>query len=286
MEIKVSAQEVQETLNAARSGATDEAVEAFKKLGILKCKEAAPLLISRITDKAPRIRLVCVQESIDILGKAALKHLVTRLEDNVVEIGMTAASHLAYLGTQKAAEALIRAAGSTDLIIQTHGTYGLSFWDSKEGSNALRKAVLDPDSDFRGTIAIALGQIGGKKVPPELTRAFNRATDEAEKMQIATALTMLGDDQREVIREGLRSQWVPIKFAALTCVKTLKDKGAFLDIVPLLKDVNESISREANDTLEAIGLTQKEKRFISKNDQAKYVIKRALPEGYQMDADE
>jgi len=286
MEIKISSQEVQETLNTARSGATAEAVTAFKKLGILKCKEAAPVLIARITDKDPQIRLVCVQESIDILGKAALKHLVARLEDKVIQIGMTAASQLAYLGTRKAAEALIRAAGSTDLIIQTHGTYGLSFWDSKEGAGVLRRAVLDPDSEYRGTIALALGQIGGKKVPPELVRAFARATDEAEKMQIAAALTMLGDDQREVIREGLRSQWVPVKYAALTCVKELKDKGAFLDIVPLLKDVNESISREASDTLEAIGLTQKEKRFLSINDQAKYAIKKGLPEGYQMDADE
>lgn len=286
MEIKISAQEVQETLNAARSGATDEAIEAFKKLGILKCKDAAPILISRITDKDPQIRLVCVQESIDILGKTALKHLVARLEDNVIQIGMTAASQLAYLGTKKAAEALIQASGSKDLIIQTHGTYGLSFWYSKDGAGVLRKAVLNPDSDYRGTVAIALGQIGGKKVPGELVRAFARATDEAEKMQIAAALTMLGDDRREVIREGLRSQWVPIKFAALTCVKTIKDKGAFLDIVPLLKDVDEGISREASDTLEAIGLTQKEKRFVSINDSAKYAIKRSLPEGYQMDADE
>ena len=286
MEIKISAQEVKETLDAARSGATAEAVEAFKKLGILKCKEAASILIARITDKDPEIRLVCVQESVDILGKAAVKHLAARLDDTVIHIAMAAASQLAYLGTQKAAEALIRAAGSTDLIIQTHGTYGLSFWNSKEGAGVLRKAVLDPDSDFRGTIAIALGQIGGKKVPPELVRAFARATDEAEKMQIAAALTMLGDDQREVIREGLRSQWAPVKFAALTCVKAIKDKDVFLDIVPLLKDVDEGISREASDTLEAIGLTQKEKRFLSKNDQAKYAIKRALPEGYQMDADE
>ena len=286
MEIKISAQEIQNTINTARTGATPEAVEAFKKLGMLKCKQAGPALIARITDKDPEIRLVCTQESVDILGKAALKYLVACLEDKVIQIGMTAAAQLACLGTRKAAEALIQAAGSTDLIIQTHGTYGLDFWDSKEGAGVLRKAVLDQDSEYRGTVAIALGQIGGKKVPPELARAFNRATDEAEKMQIAAALTMLGDDRREVIREGLRSQWVPVKFAALTCVKAIKDKGAFLDIVPLLKDVDEGISREASDTLEAIGLTQKEKRFLSKNDQAKYAIKRALPEGYQMDADE
>jgi HEAT repeat protein len=126
MEIKISAQEVKETLNTARLGATDEAVEAFEKLGMLKCREAAPILIARITDKDPQIRLVCVQESVDFLGKAALKHLVARLEDKTIQIGMAAASQLAYLGTQKAAEALIcsvpatrgRKAGSNSHLIE------------------------------------------------------------------------------------------------------------------------------------------------------------------------
>jgi len=267
MEIKISAQEVKETLDAARSGATAEAVEAFKKLGILKCKEAASILIARITDKDPEIRLVCVQESVDILGKAAVKHLAARLDDTVIHIAMAAASQLAYLGTQKAAEALLRAANSSNPIIETNGAYGLGFWDSKEGAKVLLEAVSNTGYNYRGAAALALGQIGGKKIPPALVKAFNRATDEDEKMQIAAALTMLGDDQRELIR-------------------ALKDKGAFLDIIPLLKDTNVNVSQAAEDTLEEIGVTQKERRLMSKREQAKCDIRKALPEGYQLEADE
>ena len=286
MEIKISAQEVQVTLDAARSGATADAVEAFKKLGILKCKEAAPILIVRITDKDPEIRLVCVQESVDILGKAAVKYLDARLEDTVINIAMAAASQLAYLGTQKAAEALLRAANSSNPIIETNGAYGLGFWNSKEGTKVLLEAVSNTGYNYRGAAALALGQIGGKKIPPALVKAFNHATDEDEKMQIAAALTMLGDDQREIIREGLQSQLPGRKLVALFCIRALKDKGAFLDIVPLLKDTNVNVAQAAEDTLEEIGATQKERRLISKREQAKCDIRKALPEGYQLEADE
>ena len=286
MEIIISAQEVQETIDAARSGATAKAVEAFKKLGILKCKEAVPILIVRITDKDPEIRLVCVQESVDILGKAAVKYLAARLEDTVIHIAMAAASQLAYLGTQKAAEALLRAANSSNPIIETNGAYGLGFWDSKEGAKVLLEAVSNTGYNYRGAAALALGQIGGKKIPPALVKAFNRATDEDEKMQIAAALTMLGDDQREIIREGLQSQLPGRKLVALFCIRALKDKGAFLDIVPLLKDTNVNVAQAAEDTLEAIGVTQKERRLISKREQAKCDIRKVLPEGYQLEADE
>lgn len=286
MEIRISAQEIEDTLNTARAGVTADAVEAFRKLGMLKCKEAAPVLIARLTDKDTRIRLVCVEESVEILGKSAAPYLAARLEDKCVQVAMEAAARLACIGSLKAAEALIRAAGSNNHIIETNGAYGLGYWTSKEGNPALLEAVLNPDYNYRGAVALALGQTGDKEVIPQLTRAFARATDEEERIHIATALTMLGDDQKEVIREGLQSSATKRKLTALACVRELMDKDAFLDIVPLLKDADANVRMDASDTLETLGITQEEKRLVSKTERAKYEIRKALPDGYKLDADE
>lgn len=286
MEYRISSREINETLNTARRGKAPEAAEAFRKLALVKCREAKPAVIARLADKDPQIRLACTQECSAILGKAAARYLAARLSDTVIEIGMVAAEQLAVLGTRQAAEELVKAADSADPIIQTHGTYGLGYWTSKAGSPVLRKAVAEPGLACPGATALALGRIGGKRVPGELVSAFNRVTNEVERMEIAAGLTLLGSDQRETIREGLRSQWSTVKLSALGCVSAINDRGAFLDIVPLLRDRDSSVSSQAETVLESLGLTQKEKRFLTRKEIAKYELRKALPEGYQLEADE
>lgn len=286
MEYKISSREMRETLNIARTGSAPEAVEALQKLALLKCKKAVPTVIARLSDKDPQLRLTCTQECAAILGKSAARHLAARLSDKVIEVGMVAAEQLAILGTRQAAEELVKAAASEDPIIQTHGTYGLSYWTSKAGVPVLRKAVIEPGFPCPGAAAMALGQIGVKRIPGELTSAFNRVTNEVERMEIAAALTLLGSDQREIIHEGLRSQWSTVKLSALGCALAINDKEAFLDIVPLLRDRDSGVSSQAENVLESLGLTQKEKRFITRKEAAKYDLRKSLPEGYQLEADE
>lgn len=275
---------MQETLIAARHGTTREAVAAFKELGRHKCKAGGPALLSRIADKNAEIRLVCVQESIDILGEAAFEHLVAALRDPVIQIGMIAASHLAWIGTQRAAQVLVQAASGTDQVVQTHGAYGLEFWRSKDGMLVLLEALADRRFPYRGTAALALARSGVREALPALAEAFAHERNWGDKMQMAAALTLLGNDRREFIREGLRSEWSDRRLAALICAQELKDKDAFCDIVPLLHSMDVEVSLQAAETLKAIGVPQKEKRKKLLADIAKLSIKRRLPEGYRVEA--
>ena len=271
---------IAELLQAARATDPATAIAAIQRLGVLKAPEAAPVILARITDGDPAIRKVCTEECVDILGPDAVSLLEGRLLDSVIEIGMTAAQALAYAGTAKAAEVLIRAASNSETVISVHGSYGLGFWTSRDGFKVMLRAIVKGNDVCRGDVALALGRIGAPDALPLLKIAFHSEIDEENRLKIATAQTLLGNDKKEFIRQVLRSGESRLQYAALACVELVKDKGALFDILPLLGSSNCELSAAAAATLEKIGLLLPEKKEFSRDEKAKLWLSFMIPPGY------
>lgn len=274
-----------ELLQAAHAADPAMAIAAIQRLGLLKAPEAAPVILARITDEDAAIRKVCTEECVDILGPDAVSLLEGRLLDSVIEIGMTAAQALAYVGTAKAAKVLIRAAASSETVISVHGSYGLGFWTSRDGFKVMFRAVVRGNDSCRGEAALALGRIGDTDALPLLKIAFHNESNEENRLKIATAQTLLGNDKKEFIRQVLRSGDSRLQYAALPCIELVKDKGALFDILPLLGSSNYELAVAAAAALEKIGLLLPEKKEFSRDEDAKLWLKIMGPANYTVTTD-
>lgn len=146
---------------------------ACEMLGRIGSPRSVPVLLERLDDRRPEVRMAAVRALGDIgsaeaavaLSEAFLKRRVA--PTNVVN------DALRRIGGE-AVTAFERGLASTDPIVRVSSCFGLSGIAEEPGARVLRLAVvLDSDSDarVRAAAAAALGILGGDDAPPALRRA-------------------------------------------------------------------------------------------------------------------
>jgi HEAT repeat protein len=146
---------------------------ACEMLGRIGARRSVPVLLARLGDRRPEVRIAAVQalgdigsaEAVPALGEAFLERRVAP-----TDIVMDA---LRRIGGD--AETLfVRGIGSTDPIVRISSCFGLAAICEPGGSATRQLAAVlasDPDGRVRAAAASGLGRVGGDDAPAELVRA-------------------------------------------------------------------------------------------------------------------
>jgi HEAT repeat protein len=146
---------------------------ACEMLGKIGCPQSVPVLLARLQDRRPEVRIAAVQALGDIGSDEAVPALSAAfLERRVAPTNVVNAA-LRRIGAE-AAPAFERGVVSDDPVVRVSSCFGLSGIAESHGGAVYRLAEV-PASDFgprvRAAAASALGIVGGGNAPPEILHA-------------------------------------------------------------------------------------------------------------------
>lgn len=182
---------------ALRDGDIRARRQAAAALQIQGDQRAVDPLIAALADDSPDVRAI-VARALGALGDPrAVDPLSEALDDPLPEVRAEIIRALRRLGDRRAVEAFIRALRDPEWGIRQIAAGALGDMGDARAVGPLLRAFMEEDEDIisRGTIAIALGALGGPAVRP-LIGALDRG-DSATRALAALAL-VYPDEPRAV----------------------------------------------------------------------------------------
>ena len=146
---------------------------ACEMLGRIGVRRSVPVLLARLEDRRPEVRMAAVQALGDIGSGEAVPALGEAFLDRRVAPTDVVMDALRRIGGE-AVTVFEQGVGSTDPIVRISSCFGLAAMAEERVPCAFRLAVvLDSDSDarVRAAAAAALGILGGADAPAALRRA-------------------------------------------------------------------------------------------------------------------
>lgn len=174
---------------------------ACEMLGKIGSPSSVPVLIARLDDRRPEVRVAAVRALGEIRADEAVPALSEAfLERRIAPTNVVNAA-LRRIGGESA-PAFEQGITSPDPIVRVSSCFGMSGIAESHGGAVHRLAVVlaaDPDPGVRTAAASALGIVGGGDAPPELVRA----TTDPEVQVRRSAVRALGSFDDPTIGEAL-----------------------------------------------------------------------------------
>ena len=148
---------------------------ACELLGKIGAERSVPVLLERLEDRRPEVRMAAVRALGDIGSPDALPALSDAFLARRCAPTNVVHHALRRIGGD-AVRTFERGVGSEDPIVRVSSCFGLSEMAEERASSTFRLAGLldtDPDARVRTAAAAALGILGGDDVPAALLRATN-----------------------------------------------------------------------------------------------------------------
>lgn len=146
---------------------------ACEMLGKIGSPTSVPVLIERLKDRRPEVRMAAVRALGDIRSDEAIPALSEAFLERRVAPTNVVNDALRKIGGG-AAPAFEQGIASPDPIVRVSSCFGLSGIAESHGGAVYRLAVVlasDSDAPVRAAAATALGIVGGGNAPPELVAA-------------------------------------------------------------------------------------------------------------------
>ena len=146
---------------------------ACEMLGTIGSPSSVPVLLERLKDRRPEVRMAAVRALGDIRSDEAIPALSEAFLERSVAPTNVVNDALRKIGGDSA-PAFEQGMASTDPIVRVSSCFGLSGIAESHGGAVNRLAVVlasDPEARVRAAAAHALGIVGGGNAPPELVAA-------------------------------------------------------------------------------------------------------------------
>jgi len=192
---------------------------------------AVPALVQSLeesTDKTQRMRVVDVLVRI---GEEAERETLALLADEQWYVRRNAAFVLAYIGGERSAGPLTRAATDSEPRVRTEAVRALGRIGGPEAEQALLRSLRDADLHVAGAAAEALGKHGGEETVTALSGildkhgVFGVSSPDDLRLAAARALKKIGNSQAlPALLKGTFDPNPEVKAACQEAVQAIKDK--------------------------------------------------------------
>ncbi|MFZ2497763.1 HEAT repeat domain-containing protein [Methanosarcina sp.] len=213
--------------------------------------------IKAIDDENPEVRKIAAKALEHARDPRAENALLELLEDNNLEVRITAVRVLGRIGAENTVEPLIKQlTADKDPNFRICAIEALGNLNDKQAIEPLIKSLDDKNSEVKVATARSLGILGDERAEEALIMKLNKGSLEFHK-QVILALGKIGDKKTvEVLIHKLEDKEPEIRKCT---AESLGKLGNLQAVDPLLRSINDKIPEVRNAAAYSLGMLKAEK---------------------------